>query len=98
MTPVMHTDGEGKELVDLAATFGRRYRVTREADGATWFHWPEADRPWLLEIRGHYTVWCHPTVVGTCDAPRIGRASPLGFSRLPASLTRGEVPRRATSA
>jgi hypothetical protein len=69
-----HTDGEGKQLVDLAATFGRRFRVSREADGVTWFDWPEADRPWLYEIRGRRgVVWPHGgTRLGaSSESPRI---------------------------
>jgi hypothetical protein len=42
--------------VDLQERFGRRYRVRREADGATWFETPESERTWLLEIPCRYGV------------------------------------------
>jgi hypothetical protein len=37
--------------IDLQARFGKRYRIGWEAGGATKGQWPEADRPWLMEIR-----------------------------------------------
>ncbi len=42
--------------INLQERFGRRCRVSWEADGATRFQWPEADRPWLMEIRCHRGV------------------------------------------
>jgi hypothetical protein len=65
------TDSEGKQVVDLAASFGHRFKVSREADGATWEKWPVADRVWLLEIRGRYGL-VHPhggdTLIAVVDA------------------------------
>lgn len=51
---VIVTDGGGRQLVDLEASFGGRYRVAREAGGATWRQWAPEDRPWLVKIRGRY--------------------------------------------
>jgi hypothetical protein len=56
---VIVTDSEGKQVVDLQASFGARFKVTREAGGATWEQWPVADRVWLLEIRGRHGL-VHP--------------------------------------
>jgi hypothetical protein len=40
--------------INLEERFGRRYRVSFEADGATRYQWPETERPWLMEIRGRH--------------------------------------------
>ncbi|MGD0950039.1 MAG: hypothetical protein ABSA52_21760 [Candidatus Binatia bacterium] len=42
--------------INLQERFGKRYRVSWEAGGATRYQWPEADRPWLMEIRGRRGV------------------------------------------
>ena len=42
--------------VDLAARFGDRYRLRREADGVTWYATPEPERAWLLELPCKYGV------------------------------------------
>jgi hypothetical protein len=56
---VIVTDSEGKQVVDLAASFGARFKVSREAGGETWEKWSVADRVWLLEIRGRHGL-VHP--------------------------------------
>jgi len=47
MTPV---------CIDLQERFGARYRLRREADGATWYDTPEDERVWLLELPCRYGV------------------------------------------
>mgnify|MGYP001461173290 CR=1 FL=1 len=42
--------------IDLRERFGTRYRVRKEADGATWHETPEAERPWLLELPCRFGV------------------------------------------
>lgn len=42
--------------IDLHERFGRRYRVSWEADGATKELWPKDEWPWLMEIRCRYGV------------------------------------------
>ena len=37
--------------INLQERFGRRYRVGWEANGATRYQWPEAERAWLMELR-----------------------------------------------
>ena len=74
MEAKMHTDSEGKRLVDLEATFARRLKVTHEADDVTWFSWAEIDRPWLLEIVGHngtVSPWGGELLQCSSDRPRI---------------------------
>jgi len=44
------------ECLDLRTRFGDRYRLRKEADGATWYATPEAERPWLLELPCRYGV------------------------------------------
>jgi hypothetical protein len=36
--------------IDLRERFGTRYRVRKEADGATWYDTPEPERVWLFEV------------------------------------------------
>ena len=40
-----------ESCINLQERFGQRYRIGWEADGTTRGQWPEADRPWLREIR-----------------------------------------------
>lgn len=42
--------------VNLQERFGRRYRVSWEADGATKGLWPKDEWLWLMEIRGRHGV------------------------------------------
>jgi len=56
---VVVVDDEGKQLVDLEASFGRRFKVSWEADGATRNQWPREAWPWLMEIRGRHGL-IHP--------------------------------------
>lgn len=61
--------------INLQDRFGRRYRVSWEADGATRYHWPEVYRPWLLEIRCRYGL-IYPfgaeILQAMTDRPRFG--------------------------
>lgn len=46
--------------VDLRQRFGDRSRIRREADGATWYATPDAERVWLLELPcRHGVVYPH---------------------------------------
>jgi len=45
--------------VDLAASFGDRFRVSLEAGAETRHKWAEPDRVWLVEIRGRFGT-VHP--------------------------------------
>lgn len=77
--------------INLAERFGRRYRVSWEADGATKPQWPREDWPWLMEIRCRYGV-IYPEggeiLQAMTDRPRLGaklRALPCVLS------TRGDL-------
>jgi hypothetical protein len=62
--------------INLEERFGRRYRVTFEAGGATKGQWAREDWPWIMEIRGRYGV-VYPKggeiLQGMTDRPRMGR-------------------------
>lgn len=66
----------GADAVDLRARFGDRYRVRREARGATWFDTPAEERVWLLELPCRYGV-VYPqggkVLAAWTGHPRIGR-------------------------
>jgi len=72
--------------IDLQEQFGRRYRIGWEAGGATRYQMPEADRPWLLELRCRYgSVSPHGGALlqAMTDRPRLGtklRALPCVLS------------------
>jgi hypothetical protein len=74
-SPMSCLGGGSMTCIDLQARFGRRYRVSFEADGATRSQWPESDRPWLLEIRGRSGV-VYPQggeiLVAMTPRPRLG--------------------------
>jgi hypothetical protein len=65
-----------RTCINLAERFGRRYRVSFEAGGATKGQWAREDWPWLMEIRGRYGV-VYPKggeiLQGMTDRPRMGR-------------------------
>lgn len=42
--------------LDLRARFGDRFKIRKEANGATWHETPEAERVWLLELPCMYGV------------------------------------------
>jgi hypothetical protein len=42
--------------IDLRTLYGARYKLRKEADGATWGATPEAERVWLLELACKYGV------------------------------------------
>jgi hypothetical protein len=82
--------------IDLGARFGTRFRVRREADGATWYATPEAERTWLLEIRCRYG-FVYPQggeiLAAAITSRRIGRQ----VAALPGILSsRGDVERVLT--
>lgn len=61
--------------VDLRATFGGRYRVRWEANGATRSSWPEDERLWLLELRCRYGIvypYGGEFLAAAADHPRLG--------------------------
>ncbi len=77
--------------ISLAERFGRRFRLSWEANGATKTQWTPEDRPWLLEIRGRHGV-VYPKNGEILQAmsyrPRIARQ----LRALPCVLTaRGDV-------
>lgn len=49
--PILHTDTEGKQVVDLACSFPA-YRLKWEADGVTKLQSARGDWLWRMEIRG----------------------------------------------
>jgi hypothetical protein len=55
--------------------FGKRYRIGWEAGGATKGQWPEAERPWLMELRCRFgTIYPKGGEIlqAMTDRPRIG--------------------------
>jgi hypothetical protein len=61
--------------INLQERFGKRYRVSLEANGASKHQWPKEDWPWLMELRCRYGR-VYPKggeiLQATTDRPRIG--------------------------
>jgi len=83
MTVRVSDDGRGERgrgmmvrCVNLAERFGKRFRVSLEAGGATQLAWPLEDRGWLQEIRGRKGVvspWGGELLQAYSDRPGIAR-------------------------
>ena len=77
--------------INLEERFGRWYRVGWEADGATRHQWPEADRPWLMELRCRHGL-IYPKGGDILQAYTTRRLIGAKLRRLPCSRkARGDV-------
>lgn len=73
--------------VDLRERFGTRYRARKEADGATWYDTPEAERVWLLELPCRYG-FVYPHGAEMLAAVVTGRYARQQVAALPCIVSR----------